>query len=108
MLDAFNRALTQLGVLTSRPGAFVVVGAYVVLWLSIEPASLDMHGIATLATWIMTLLIQRSEHRDTQAIHAKLDELLHANQGADNALTKTDNREPEEIERYRDQHRFND
>ncbi len=24
----------------------------------------------------MTLFIQRAEHRDTQAIHAKLDELL--------------------------------
>jgi low affinity Fe/Cu permease len=34
------------------------------------------YAIATLATWMMTLFIQRSEHRDTQAIHAKLDELL--------------------------------
>ena len=26
----------------------------------------------------MTLAIQRAEHRDTQAIHGKLDEILHA------------------------------
>jgi low affinity Fe/Cu permease len=26
----------------------------------------------------MTLVIQRAEHRDTQAINAKLDEILHA------------------------------
>jgi low affinity Fe/Cu permease len=29
----------------------------------------------------MTLLIQRATHRDTQAIHAKLNELLHAAEG---------------------------
>jgi low affinity Fe/Cu permease len=30
----------------------------------------------------MTLLIQRAEHRDTQALQAKLDELLHAHRRA--------------------------
>jgi low affinity Fe/Cu permease len=39
-------------------------------------AALIGTGSRTLATWAMTLLIQRTEHRDTQAIHAKLDELL--------------------------------
>jgi low affinity Fe/Cu permease len=47
----------------------------------------------------MTLLIQRTEHRDTQALQAKLDELLHAHSQANNALTKID--EPEDIVRHR-------
>jgi low affinity Fe/Cu permease len=46
----------------------------------------------------MTLLIQRSEHRDTQAIHAKLDELLKTHPNASNRLTRIDDEEPEEIE----------
>jgi low affinity Fe/Cu permease len=33
-------------------------------------------AVATLSTWFMTLVIQRAENRDTQALHAKLDELL--------------------------------
>ena len=49
----------------------------------------------------MTLLIQRAEHRDTQAIHAKLDELLHAQKGARDAVARIDEQEPEEIERLR-------
>jgi low affinity Fe/Cu permease len=53
----------------------------------------------------MTLLIQRAEHRDTQALQAKLDELLHAQRGADNSLTKIDEKEPEDIERHRAQAR---
>jgi low affinity Fe/Cu permease len=50
----------------------------------------------------MTLFIQRSEHRDTQAIHGKLDELLRSAPGAENRLAKLDEKEPEEIERLRE------
>ena len=46
----------------------------------------------------MTLFIQRSEHRDTQAIHGKLDELLCANGDARNQLTSLDDKEREQVE----------
>jgi low affinity Fe/Cu permease len=49
----------------------------------------------------MTLIIQRAEYRDTQAIHAKLDELLRAEGGARNELTMLDEQEPENIEEHR-------
>ena len=52
----------------------------------------------------MTLVIQRAEHRDTQAIHAKLDEILHALGDARNEITK----EPEEIEQRREHMRKDD
>ena len=39
-----------------------------------EPETFDWHGIATIAVWVMTLFIQRAENRDTQSIHAKLDD----------------------------------
>ena len=93
--------LTRLGVITSRPWAFALVPAYGILWWIFEPESLDWHGFAALVTLLMTLLIQRAEHRDTQAIHAKLDELLHAAKHASNNLTKLDGEEPEVIEEYR-------
>jgi low affinity Fe/Cu permease len=56
----------------------------------------------------MTLFIQRAEHRDTQAIHAKLDELLRVEANARSALTHMDEREPEEIEKHRERERRND
>ena len=56
----------------------------------------------------MTLLIQRAEHRDTQGLHAKLDELLHVHSDARNELTKLDEREPEDIERFRQKARATD
>ena len=43
----------------------------------------------------------RAGHRDTQAIHAKLDDLLPVDNRARNEPTHLDDREPEEIERHR-------
>jgi hypothetical protein len=57
--------LTHLGVLAANPTAFLIVIIYATLWLVFERASFDWHAVATLATWVMTLVIQRSEHRDT-------------------------------------------
>ncbi|EKS31812.1 low affinity iron permease family protein [Afipia clevelandensis] len=101
MGNAISSALTKLGVLTASPLAFLIVVIYAGIWAIVDRESLDLHGVATLATWLMTLLIQRSEHRDTQAIHAKLDELLRVHKDASTDLTKVDNKEPEEIERQR-------
>jgi low affinity Fe/Cu permease len=53
----------------------------------------------------MTLFIQRSEHRDTQAIHAKLDELLRVNSDAENRFTRLDEKEPDQVEAFRNRAR---
>jgi low affinity Fe/Cu permease len=96
-------ALTKLGVLSAHPAAFLIVLAYVAAWLIVEPHSLNWHGAATVATWLMTLFIQRAEHRDTQAIQAKLDEVLRALNAADDSLRNIDEQEPEDIEAIRDE-----
>jgi low affinity Fe/Cu permease len=106
--DAIRHSLTRLGELASHPGAYSIIVFYAVFWFVLDPASLDWHGVATLAVWFMTLLIQRTEHRDTQALQAKLDELLHANRQANNALTKIDDQEPEDIVRHRIEARAED
>jgi low affinity Fe/Cu permease len=73
-----GRILTQLGVYAASPFAFLILFGYGALWYALRPESFEWHAGATMATWFMTLVIQRAEHRDTQAIHAKLDEMLHA------------------------------
>lgn len=108
VLQSFRHALTEFGVIVSRPWAFAFVTAYGAAWLYFDRESFGWHGFAVLATWLMTLVIQRAEHRDTQAVHAKLDELLHAQEGARNRLTKLDKEEPEIIEKHREQARRTD
>ena len=93
--------LTHIGTQTARPWAFLVVAAYVLAWLLLSPETLDWHGVATIATWLMTLFIQRAEHRDTQAIQAKLDELIHADRNARNETITIDDKEAEDIEKLR-------
>jgi len=101
----FASALTWLGVLMARPAAFAVLVCYVAAWLALNPQSFDWHAVATVATWLMTLFIQRAEHRDTQAIHAKLDELLRVEGRARSELTQLDDEEPEVIEQHRSEER---
>jgi low affinity Fe/Cu permease len=104
-MQTIRELLTRLGVMAAHPGAFGILIIYALLWLIFDRESFDWHAAATLIVWFMTLLIQRAEHRDTQALQAKLDELLHAQRGADNALTRIDEKEPEDIERHRDRAR---
>ena len=94
-----KQTLTQIGTWTAHPAAFVIVTAYGLGWALF--GHFDWHSGATLATWMMTLFIQRAEHRDTQALHGKLDEILRAQDGARSELTTLDEREPEEIEAHR-------
>jgi low affinity Fe/Cu permease len=87
-IQAVRQSLTRLGELAAHPGAYGIIVVYAALWFVLDRDSLDWHAVATLAVWFMTLLIQRTEHRDTQALQAKLDELLHAHSQASNALQK--------------------
>jgi low affinity Fe/Cu permease len=100
-MEQIRRWLTLIGALTAHPLAFLIVGIYVAVWLTLSPRSFDWQSAATVATWLMTVLIQRAETRDTLAIHAKLDELLRVEGAARTELTKLDEKEPEEIKRHR-------
>ena len=93
--------LTVAGTWTSRPAAFGAVFLYVALWVTFDRESFNFHGAIALITLCMTLFIQRSEHRDTQAIQAKLDELIRTRGSAQQNLTRLDEQEPEQIEAYR-------
>ena len=101
MRTRLQRLLTDLGAWLSRPWIVGLVLLYAALWFVFDPGSFRWHAVAVIATLLMTLFIQRSEHRDTQAIHAKLDELLRANGEARNQLTRLDDEEPEQVEEFR-------
>ena len=101
MSAQLNRLLTRAGTFLSRPWSVAAVALYTTLWVILDRESFNWQGVASIATLLMTLFIQRSEHRDTQAIHAKLDELLRAQRGAEKNLATLDDQEPEQIEAFR-------
>ena len=98
-----RQSLTRIGELAAHPAAFGLLLVYAALWFIFDRTSLDWHAVATLATWFMTFIIQRAEDRDTQALQAKLDELLRVSRSADSELAKIDTLEPEDIKRLRDE-----
>ena len=100
-----RRSLTRIGAFTWRPSAFLVPIVYGALWFTFARQSFDWSAVVALLTLLMTFFIQRAEHRDTQAVHAKLDELLRAHSSANTGLTHLDTEEPEDIERHREDHR---
>jgi low affinity Fe/Cu permease len=101
MLDFFRHGLTQLGVLAANPLSFVFVLAMTATWYFVERHSLDWHGMATVVTLLIALLIHRATHRDAQAVQAKLDALIRAMPEASNTVAAIDDKEPEEIEQHR-------
>lgn len=101
MLEFIRHSLTRMGEITATPAAFGLFVVYAGLWVVFDRQGFDWHAFATLATLFMTLVIQRAEHRDTQALHAKLDELIRVDEEARSELTRLDLKEPEEIEKQR-------
>ena len=102
MIRRATHLLTEAGTWLARPFAFVLVVTYAALWLFFDHETFNWHAIVTVATLCMTLFIQRSEHRDMQALQAKLDELLRAHGKARNELSHLDDKEPEQVEEFRE------
>src|ERR1700761_1874488 len=93
---------TTLGQASAHPAAFAVVLLYALAWFAFDRKTFDFNAVATLIVWVMTLFIQRSSRRDTLAIHAKIDELIRADENARSELTRLDEKEPEVIAKHRD------
>jgi low affinity Fe/Cu permease len=56
----------------------------------------------TIVTFLMVFLIQKTQNRDTQAIHLKLDELIRVTKGARNMMLDLEHMADESLKRLRD------
>ena len=85
----FTAIATWIADASGQPAAFVVALATVVVWAVSGPIfaysetwQLVINTGTTIVTFLMVFLIQNSQNRDTASMQAKLDELLHALDGA--------------------------
>jgi low affinity Fe/Cu permease len=56
----------------------------------------------TIVTFLMVFLIQKTQNRDSQAIHLKLDELIRVTKGARNMMLDLEHMDDESLKRLRE------
>src|SRR3984957_1405010 len=87
-----------------RASTFVVACATIIVWAATGPIfaysdtwQLVINTGTTIVTFVMVFLIQRTQNKDSQAVHLKLNELVAAVRGASNRLINAENLTEEEI-----------
>ena len=102
LLERFSLKATKA---TGTSGAFVLALAVLVVWAISGPLfhfsdtwQLVINTGTTIVTFLMVFLIQRTQNKDAQAIHLKLNEIVAALEGASNRLVDVEDLSEEEIE----------
>jgi low affinity Fe/Cu permease len=112
MNEYFHRFASRVAAAVGTPVAFACALLLVLAWAVVGPIfhfsdtwQLVINTGTTIATFLVVFLIQNTQNRDASAIHLKLDELLHAIQGARNSLIDLEDMSDDELRRLRDEFR---
>lgn len=108
VVPRFNRFARGISRATGHPLAFALAFLVILAWAVTGPIfhfsdtwQLVINTGTTVVTFLMVFLIQSSQNRDSQAVQMKLDELIRAVEGAQNAMIDVEDRDEEELETLR-------
>ena len=107
----FTRLARSTSRAAGRPLTFALVVGLVLAWAISGPFfgysdswQLTINTATTIVTFLMVFLIQNTQNRDSEALHVKLDELIRATKGAQNALLDLEELEEDELDRMRQEY----
>jgi low affinity Fe/Cu permease len=90
VLETLSRHATRAA---GSSGALALAVGVILVWIATGPLfhfsdtwQLVINTGTTVVTFLMVFLIQRSQNRDSQAVHLKLNEIVAALEGASNRL----------------------
>src|SRR5436309_5836844 len=106
--ESFNRVARATSKAAGHPLTFAAAAGIIVVWAVTGPAfhfsdtwQLVINTGTTVVTFLMVFLIQNTQNRDSVAMQIKLDELIRAVKGAQNALVDMEDLTEEEMDRYK-------
>lgn len=101
----FERAAKACAAAAGHPWAFVLAAISLVAWALLGPRfhysnawQLVINSLTNIVTFLMVFIIQNSQNRDTKAVHLKLDELIRAQNAAQNEMIDIEKLSDKELE----------
>ncbi|HEY4193952.1 MAG TPA: low affinity iron permease family protein [Mucilaginibacter sp.] len=96
--NLFERFADWATTATGSSGAFITAIVVIVVWAVTGPLAhysdtwqLIINTGTTIVTFLMVFLIQKSQNKDSKAIHLKLNELIASHQGTSNRMVDIEN-----------------
>jgi low affinity Fe/Cu permease len=96
---------------TGSTAAFSTAVVFVVFWAAAGPLfrwsdtwQLVMNTASSIVTFLMVFLIQRSQNKDTLAVHLKLNELITAMEGASKRIVSVEDLSETELQRLKERY----
>lgn len=100
----FEKLVLSSRVFSGSVQAFVLAIVTVLVWMALGPIlhfsdtwQLLVNTLTSVVTFLMVFLIQRSQNKDSEVIHLKLNELIASLDGPSNRLIDTENMSEEEL-----------
>jgi low affinity Fe/Cu permease len=101
----FERFSNWATAATGSSAAFITAIAIILIWLVTGPVfkysdtwQLIINTGTTIVTFLMVFLIQKSQNKDSKAIHLKLNELLASHEGTSNRMVNIEGLTEEELD----------
>lgn len=108
----FAQATSWVARQAGTPSAFAAAVLLIVIWGASGPFldysdvwQLTINTATTIVTFLMVFVLQNSQNRDTEALQIKIDELIRANIGAENALLDLESLPQDDLDSFRDHYR---
>ena len=104
-MKQFRRIADATASAIGSPGVFSATVGATAIWLLLGPVfrfsdtwQLTMNTIASQVTFLVALLLQNTQNRDTRALHLKLDELIRSGAGAREQLIDLERLDDEKLD----------
>jgi low affinity Fe/Cu permease len=104
-VNYFERFSNWATAATGSSAAFIIAICTIIAWLVTGPVAkysdtwqLIINTGTTIVTFLMVFLIQKSQNKDSKAIHLKLNELLASHEGTSNRMVSIEDLTEEELD----------